>query len=748
MMNLSEICQSMATPRIKEYTETVELVGILAKKIIRRAMRVQSLRRILNRMPRRFIIRFVAATKRIMTESSAYTINQDRLLKNSQRVQLILHIPGLLDNWQNRLNHFNSPILARKPEPKQDTYKFHGLTGNPDLLSLDLWDTLVGRLRPAEAVKRSSALYISLYYWKKSNYLDERIFETRLHQTRLSIENYLASKGENPSIEEIFSELIKIHYPENYTKEEIFAFVAYEIQSEIENTYSISSVHNLVKDKRFDVISDHFYNSEQLTTILDFHGIRPANVYSSSQARSSKHEDGKLFSSLGFEDSENWLHIGDNLYSDIKNAEKKGANTIWIEKGNVLSWHGSEMDEQALLESLPEFLDLNGFNRLLCTVAEISYCLVTFAIENACKFKKNQIVYLSREGETLYNFHTANQDLLDNLSLKSTKPIFFPSSRTSLFMASHSGSLAEVRQGLKILSVQYPVMNYQTFSSTLGLPSNLCDEITDIDKGKMASPLKIFESLPTLLTQKVLSYLNSQSELIKQELSNLDVSLENSLFCDLGWRGTMQDSLHRLLGPSQKCIGVYLGLFDTESTVPNSLKLGLLNVNNSKSTLSNVINFPGPLERIFTFKSQSTISYGFLDSGKIFPILSEEEGVIIGRLFSYQKNFILISKEVALRISSLGLYGAQSSGAVMGLIARFFNCPSFLEAATWFEEKHSEGFGAGDQVHYRIQSPSKIWAHPGMSKEVYKALIESRWEPGYLSWLNWNGIDLEREVDA
>jgi hypothetical protein len=665
-------------------------------------------------------------------------LNQDQISSLSEILKNILANRELLEMWEARQHNFRTEILHNDFVMQKDIYQMSSPLEDPKLLTLDLWDTLIGRFRPAEAVKRSSSLYIALFYWSKSGFDTQRLTAREIHDLRLAIESDFVSKGAEPAIEEIFLALLNLRFSKVFKISDVAHFVDIEITSECANTYRIDSVYRAISQKDFEVVSDHFYNSEQLRQILNYHDIVPKKIHSSSQMGSSKRDQGKLFSDLGFDCSAGWVHIGDNPYSDVQNAASKGATTNWIDKKKILPWHGDEIDSQALIDSMPKFLRLTGFNELLCTVAQISYIITTFAIENACKYDKKKIIYLSREGESLFKSHLANQKLFDELPLKSLEPIYLPCSRASLFMASFSDSFSNIEKGLDAISLQYPLMSNLTFCSTLSLPFDLSQKISALNKLHQRSPLKIYKNLPPELANQVVSFLMDQRKIILEELSKLDITLENSLFCDLGWRGSMQDSIHRLLGDASDSVGVYLGVFEPKLKMKKQVKLGLLNTCLSYDQVETLLSFPGPLERIFTFNPQSTISYSRDESGALTPNLGLKEKIIEERTASFHSNYDSISMQVGQRMFALGIFGNESSEIAKKLIERIYSQPTFLEAATWFEEKHSEGFGAGDMVHYKIDKPSEKWFQPGMSKEIYKAILESRWHSGYEAWLSFN----------
>lgn len=71
-----------------------------------------------------------------------------------------------------------------------------------------------------------------------------------------------------------------------------------------------------------------------LFSALEYHGLKPAGIFTSEDARSYKPRK-ELFQfalqSTGLKADE-VVHIGDSLSSDVKGAGAMGINTIWVNR--------------------------------------------------------------------------------------------------------------------------------------------------------------------------------------------------------------------------------------------------------------------------------------------------------------------------------------------------------------------------------------------------------------------------------
>ena len=73
---------------------------------------------------------------------------------------------------------------------------------------------------------------------------------------------------------------------------------------------------------------------EDILSAIEFHGLKPAGIFTSEDAKSYKPRK-ELFEfalkSTGLS-AEQVVHIGDSLSSDVKGASSVGINTIWINR--------------------------------------------------------------------------------------------------------------------------------------------------------------------------------------------------------------------------------------------------------------------------------------------------------------------------------------------------------------------------------------------------------------------------------
>lgn len=108
-----------------------------------------------------------------------------------------------------------------------------------------------------------------------------------------------------------------------------------ELETELEMVFPRTDIVECCKEllsigKQVIITSDMYLTRAQMKLILEKCGLPDMTVYISCVCGASKHI-GTLFDRL-WDDfhGKHILHIGDNLRCDIKNAQKKGIDTLWV----------------------------------------------------------------------------------------------------------------------------------------------------------------------------------------------------------------------------------------------------------------------------------------------------------------------------------------------------------------------------------------------------------------------------------
>ena len=198
------------------------------------------------------------------------------------------------------------------------------------LVSFDLFDTLVKRnvLYPTDLFLLLEKYVVELCGTSDTLYFkDIRILSEGMARS--------ISNKEEVTLDEIYLQLNKIF---KINEELLNIIKEKEIELEVEfcvNRKFVKNLFNLSKfmKKKTIIISDIYLRRESIERILKKNDIEADELYISAEYGITKNT-GRLFehvkSAEGFEYN-HWVHIGDNLISDIKIPKELGINVIHIE---------------------------------------------------------------------------------------------------------------------------------------------------------------------------------------------------------------------------------------------------------------------------------------------------------------------------------------------------------------------------------------------------------------------------------
>ena len=604
-------------------------------------------------------------------------------------------------------------------------------TSLPDanLTTIDFWDTLVFRTRPAEGVKRETALHWSMWEWRARGFTGQRIPAEKLHIRRLEAELRLASTQGEARIREVF----KACLPTSDMQEQAEVFVGSEVDSELLHTRKIKSTVELVARHEISIVSDHYFGASDLQKLIVAHlpELHVAKVVSSADFGLTKRDAGSLFSVLRGREDGKWIHIGDNDWSDISCARERGATPIRVSRTGGTSWNGHALDMDELARDLPEHLGQRGAGVLLTHLAVAAYGLTTFAMEAAKESGRGRVVYLSREGETLHQAHQQIRPLLEDAFGFEVETLHVPSSRSSFFFSSFGN---DVEAAIEAASKQYPLMTAGTLASSMGLSADL-DQSWQAAFGALSlqKPIGLWNRAPKWLRESTREFVEDQQRLVRRFLEEHDVDSTQDVLCDIGWRGTIQDSIERVLG--QPFTGLYLGLRRPyNKPTYGSRRRGLVFDEPSGLDAPAYMDFVGHIERAFTvsaFQAQRFAAHG----GCAEPVFSSlANGPGPERLNAMTAHWGEAVIAVARSMMSVGIFGRESSGFVRRVLQQWTDLPNAHEAEVWFGEEHSEEFGAGRSASYSKVRPTDAWLSIGGVSAASTAYTTAIWHQGYLAW--------------
>ena len=319
------------------------------------------------------------------------------LQKKENEFYFYPHIKNFVNSYLSK----NEKYENRKEKSLCDLIKQY------DIISFDLFDTLILRpyISPRDVFKHIEQ------YKNREGFYDARI------------------KAEEIARKTFNKECVT--YDEIYSAIPDFADL-----KEIEKKLEISTIYcNLRTKKYYDYAlklgkkviftTDMYFSKDVLSEILKKNGLNNyQSIFISSEINKSKH-NGDLFDYISIalnEKKSSFLHIGDNIHSDIKMAELKGIKTYYLKKPmdelcdkNIQYKVFKESNKDNLTASIilglllkkytinPDF-DKNYWTYLGYVFGgPLCYAVTKFLLNKVNEFNIEDLIFVARDGYTIKN---------------------------------------------------------------------------------------------------------------------------------------------------------------------------------------------------------------------------------------------------------------------------------------------------------------------------------------------------------
>lgn len=428
-----------------------------------------------------------------------------------------------------------------------------------------------------------------------------------LYFIRKEAERYLMKKygrhyveiSYDEQIEEIYNRLVCNNVIENISKHTFSeSFKQSEFSSEIRVQYinkkTLKALYKLKKEGyQIFCVSDFYTSTELVEKFISHHGFAAVydGVFVSSDVGASKHSGSlykNLLEQLGVEPSE-VVMIGDNKKSDVLNARKAGIHAIhWVSKKQIrkrkLRVFGNDRSRyRKVLKNLYKSCNSSS------APPNSDYILFyTVFIERLYAIAKRDSVknlfFLSREGLYLkklfdhYQKHIGT-DIEDRIHTH-----YFRISRQASLLISLKTLDAET---FPFLRKKYPNLSLVSFLKNFNFSESLVHEIiTELGLLKESDLVinsfldsDIFKALKgnQLFIDNYNNLRIEQKKAFQAYLESFGVNIlsEGMHLVDIGWGGTVQETLFNYFEERIPILGYYLGLREVYDIKKNTKRFGL-----------------------------------------------------------------------------------------------------------------------------------------------------------------------------
>lgn len=639
-----------------------------------------------------------------------------------------------------------------------------------DLVTVDIWDTLVVRTRPADAAKLATARRLFL---RHNAVLDPSVQSPwDLLTRRVELE------AEAPGGEAVLGAILGLLLAQTTTmgEQEVAAAAAVlaeeEIDDEAAHVAVVPELSSWLEDLHAErgasvtiaLVSDFYIPAAGVRRILQAAGLRQdwLPVVVSCDEGCSKRVDGALFDLVRSRHgvpAGRHLHIGDNPWSDVGSQLATGGSAVAVSPRSG-RWPGPGLLSPAGIDELLDqlVLDLEGVARSIggdvwtsspraqrsflagVRSALFPVALVAAGVEAAVAGELPAVHYLSREGAFLREVHRAVASILTPAGSVVPTSRHLAVSRRSTF----GPSLGQVDQdGLRLLWSMYDRQSPEALLVSLGAdPAEFADAAARhrLPLGETVASMARDERVQGFLADRVVrSRLDDllderRRRTIAYLRSTADLAHERLVVVDVGWRGTIQDNLARLL-PEHQLEGFYLGLFPFLNPQPaNGRKTGVAFDANLGHPFAHA-EPPAAVEAPWTPDLPSVIDYRLVD-GDVVPVTEEESGVrAVEQIARFQEAVLAVAPTVARFLVANGLTAGSLRPALGRRLERYYQEPEGGVADIWFDSHHDDTFGVLNDTPFARPSPARRLLWEEGDPTTFPEAASTLWPQGWAAWL-------------
>lgn len=547
------------------------------------------------------------------------------------------------------------------------------------LRTIDVWDTLLRRDCHPECIKLATARHLLLDQLDalKPEYRDQ----WALYHARIDTERVLADEARSAGcddeyeITQVLHRWLKIVSWNQFDSTLANELAEYELQVEMERSYPDPGIHGILQAypaERTTFLSDFYMNAAMLGRLLEANGIGdliPDGISSCDVGFNKR--SGRLFQHVhslhGVLPNEH-IHIGDNSWSDVEAAKRVGVTAIHYLPEEA---HSERLNRERLFSSrevlFEHVMKLSHEDATAVTLenaehaaafrlgVEAAPLFIGFALwigEQALVHKLDRICFLTREGEFFQQVYSALFPHERHSGHYLPGGVLLPASRLATFTASlREATIAEVSRAWTVFKVQsvsglfamlhLDIEDFSEILARLGLHAD--DVIENPSESRALQALFNTNEFSNALKCSI----HNQRSLLRDFLHQNGLHDECRIgIVDIGWRGTIQDSLAAVL-PKAHFHGMYLGLRSFVNAQPANVAKDAYGPNENLDATSNALfEVFAALEMLCSSPLGSVSGYQ-RDGGKVVcrREVSTDENLAYYRFSSYFQRGVLFATE-------------------------------------------------------------------------------------------------------
>lgn len=622
-----------------------------------------------------------------------------------------------------------------------------------ELLSVDLWDTVIRRKCHPDAIKTATSEYLFTNYFEYI--VDDFRDINSLTESRVSCERQIGEKTSQSGIDDEY-EIHDVMYmwigfvmPQyNDVDKLVDEIYNYELKKEIENAYldpTIVDTINNIPHKQLAYVSDFYAGIPYIDAVLNAINcpLTFDKKYISCECGYNK-RSGRLFeyvlNDLNINSNEQ-MHLGDNQYSDVEVPSNKEINVMHYVPKHEHELRQEKEKEYNTSKKLPD-VDISKTGvKAKGNISIFFYGFISWIIESCVQDSIEKVYFFTREGE----FYKQIYDEIvkyDKTGRRFPKAEILEVSRIATFCA----SLREITLNeLMRIWNQYSVQPLSALFKSLDIEKDLVINYVkkyNIDWDEIITYPWLDERVIELFKDNAFILLmekerDAKKEILLKYLKQKGIDFERGekiAIVDIGWRGTIQDNISYLL-PDHIIKGYYIGLIQFLNEQPdNVIKRGYLN---GCKKFNLLLQYVMPFEMICNSPNGSTVGYELREEGVVAIRKKEQEEDWV-----YYKYIEDIQREILHDMSALceSISAYYIDGKIRKLahimLEDYILRPQRIVADAYFSLKHNEEFGVGEYVDkttcFRLDLLLKAFGGSKQRSKLAQFLRDTTWPQGYL----------------
>jgi FMN phosphatase YigB (HAD superfamily) len=575
------------------------------------------------------------------------------------------------------------------------------------MITFDVWDTLLRRKCHPDAIKIFATHKFMLENMPSESFLKpiEILRERRRIEAIVSQKNVSNGYDDEYPINQVYK-AFGASDPQKYLE--------YELELELKHSYASKKIKKYLeryKNKDLGYISDFYFGEPELSRIVQRHfpGVDWKVRVSSSDYLLNK-RSGRLFKELT--KMGDWVHIGDNAFSDVIQARKAGIKPILYRP-----WSESLFRNHITRLFNKRMKNLSKFSKIDMDLALAIGLVGMTSLIRSKKTSENTICFCEREGIFLKKvFDLTNEK--DPYGLASCESTLLSVSRLSTFAAAfHSRPIDSLHR----IYSQYSEISLSGLCKSLKL--SIDDFPTKMEnlagKDLMTSIISDDELLESLRQKTTHSYESALSYLNSKHLK------KNLLLVDIGWSGSIQANIAAILSEAHIVEGHYLA---KRLNSWSHLNMSAMFENHEfTKSYKKIMRAVRPLELLFGSKEGSVVSYK--TSGDVIKIVRSE-----GKDFP-PESFLALQNDILARIPDAVTF-IQKNLLTIEETSRYllFGCDNLVSKPPrnlvrgYLQSEFDETFGLGRRFLPRLP---RVGIKAAIQKDPRKVLKEFYWRVGW-----------------